>query len=76
MQHEAMLNPDQYVGIADACRLFKVSYNVVHKPIVSGQIPAFRTATGGRWLLKKADLPKIAKTLGVEYYPAKSGAVN
>ena len=38
-------------------------YNVLWRAIVEGAVPAERIR--GRWYLKRADLPRIAETLGI-----------
>lgn len=40
------------------------TYQSLYREIVNGNLPAERLATG-RWIVKRTDLPRIARTLGL-----------
>lgn len=39
------------------------TYQTLYREIVNGNLPAERSSSG-RWLVRRTDLPRIAKTLG------------
>jgi hypothetical protein len=52
--------------LSDACRQLGIPYQRLFLAVTSGTVPAERNETGSRWVIKKSDLPDIAKTLGVD----------
>ena len=56
---------DDRMRLSDACRQLGVEYNSLHRAVVAGRAPAERDQTGNRWLVRKRDLPTIAKALGL-----------
>ena len=58
------MNNDR-MRLSDACRQLGVEYNLLHRAVVAGRVPAERDQTGNRWLIKRNDLPAIARSLGL-----------
>lgn len=61
----------ELIGLAEAPRALlqytggnSVSYSILHRKVVNGDLPASRSASG-RWLIDRDDLPQIARTLGL-----------
>lgn len=52
--------------LSDASRSLGVPYMRLFSAVASGTVDAERNGTGSRWYVKEDDLPRIAKTLGVE----------
>ncbi len=59
--------------LSDVSRELNRSYFDVYRGVVSGVVPAHRDRTGTRWLVDRADLPKIAKIFGVAEASKSSG---
>jgi hypothetical protein len=58
------LSEPSKLKISDVCQKFGYSYQKVFLAVVSGAIPAERDESGSRWVIRREDLPAIAKVLG------------
>ena len=47
-------------------------YSALYTKIVNGELPASRD--GGRWIIRRADLPAIARALGLKRAPSALSA--
>ena len=61
---------DDQISLADAPREInslgaRVTYQQLYRAVLDGRVPAER-GTGNRWRIRKADLPKIARSFGAD----------
>ncbi len=58
--------PNDTMKLTDASRRLGIPYQRLFLAVAENKVPAERDDRGTRWLVKEADLPTIAATLGVE----------
>jgi hypothetical protein len=63
---------EKTIGLTDLPRELKtftggktLSYRMLYQKVLNGALPAGRSS-GGRWIIDRDDLPKIAETLGLK----------
>lgn len=58
------LSKSDLMRLSDASREMRVRYATLLDRVMSGAVPAERSPSGGRWMIRRADLPAIAAALG------------
>ncbi len=44
---------------------FRATYTQCYNAVIAGDIPAYRSATGNRWLVNKTDVPKVIENFSL-----------